>query len=134
MEPRDVLRLAGPILAGQADLAVGRRRANDRGAWPWHSRLGNAAVALALRRRLNLDIHDIGPMRVAGREALLSLGIRDRRFGYPLETLVLAGDRGWRVVEMDIAYGRRASGTKSKVTGSVRGTARALNDFRRVLA
>jgi hypothetical protein len=28
--------------------------------------------------------HEIGPMRAARRSALLELGLRDRRFGWPL--------------------------------------------------
>ena len=35
-------------------------------------------------------LHDIGPMRAARRDDLLSLDLRDRRFGYPLELLLKA--------------------------------------------
>ena len=55
MDPRDVLRLAQPIRAGSADLVVGRRQVVERGAWPWHARAGNAALASVLRRRLHLE-------------------------------------------------------------------------------
>jgi hypothetical protein len=79
-------------------------------------------------------VHDIGPMRAARRADLLGLGLRDRRFGYPLELLVAAGRAGWRVVEVDVAYRPRAAGTRSKVTGTVRGTARAIRDMGAVLA
>jgi glycosyltransferase involved in cell wall biosynthesis len=78
-------------------------------------------------------VHDIAPMRVVQRADLLALDVRDRRFGYPLELLVKAADAGWRVVEHDVAYHPRAAGTRSKVSGSVRGTARAAHDFWRVL-
>ena len=134
MDAHDVLRLAGPVLRGEADLVVGRRRPVEAGAWPWHARVGNTILAASLRRRLHLDIHDIAPMRVARREVLLALDVQDRRFGYPVETLVRAASSGLRVVELDITYSRRVSGTTSKVTGSVRGTARAVRDFRRALA
>jgi len=134
MDHRDVLRLAAPVAAGEADLVVGRRRPVGRGVWPWHARVGNAVVAQVLRAHFELPVHDIGPLRVARRTDLLALDVRDRRFGYPLETLVRAAQDGWRVIELDISYGPRASGTKSKVTGSLGGTARALSDFRRVLA
>jgi hypothetical protein len=77
---------------------------------------------------------DIAPIRVARRSALLGLDVRDRRFGYPVELLQKATLDGWRVVERDVAYHPRASGTRSKVSGSVRGTARAALDFSRVLS
>ena len=41
---------------------------------------------------------------------------------------------GWRIAERDVSYRPRAAGTKSKVSGSVRGTLRTARDFWRVLA
>jgi hypothetical protein len=73
-------------------------------------------------------------MRVCRREELLALDIQDRRFGYPLELMVKAARAGWTVTEIDIAYRSRAAGTKSKVSGSLRGTARAARDFAAVIA
>ena len=57
----------------------------------------------------------------------------DRRFGYPLETVLAAAQAGWRVVEVDVSYRRRTLGGVSKVSGSVRGTLRVLQDFTAVL-
>ena len=133
-DPAELPSLAGPVRDGSADLAVGRRRPTTRGAWPAHARLGNAVLARRLRRTTGLPVHDLGPMRAARRADLLGLGLRDRRFGYPLELLVAAGRAGWRVVEVDVAYRPRAAGTRSKVTGTVRGTARAIRDMSAVLA
>ena len=59
--------------------------------------------------------------------------MRDRRFGYPVELLVRAQAAGWRLTEHDIAYHPRAEGTRSKVSGSVKGSLRATRDFARVL-
>jgi hypothetical protein len=120
------------LLAGQADLVVGRRVPATRGAWPWHARLGNAALAGLLRRR-GLAVRDLAPLRVGWRGPLLDLGVTDRGFGYPLELLVRSGQEGWRISEVPIEYHPRVAGTRSKVTGSVRGTARAVRDVARVL-
>jgi glycosyltransferase involved in cell wall biosynthesis len=133
-DPRQLPRVADPVRAGRAEMAVGRRRPTSRGAWPLHARLGNAVLARRLRATTGLDVHDIGPMRAARRDDLLGLGLRDRRFGYPLELFVAAGRAGWRVTEVDVDYAPRAAGTKSKVSGSVRGTARAIRDMSAVLA
>jgi hypothetical protein len=73
-------------------------------------------------------------MRAARREVLLALGLTDRRFGYPLEMVTRAADARWRVREVDVDYAPRAPGTRSKVTGTVLGTARTVRDMRRVLA
>jgi glycosyltransferase involved in cell wall biosynthesis len=133
MDPTDLVQLLSLVVAGDADLAVGRRRPTQRGAWPWHARAGNAVVLWWLRRRIGLAVHDIAPMRVAERGRLLALEVEDRRFGYPVELLQRAGRAHWRVVERDIAYRPRTAGTRSKVSGSVRGTVRAARDFARVL-
>lgn len=133
-DAREVLPLLDEVRSGRADLALGRRRPVRRDVWPWHARLGNNLVVWWLRRRIDMAAHDIAPMRVCRREALLDLGVQDRRFGYPVELLQKATAASWRVVEHDVSYHPRAAGTRSKVSGSVRGTARAARDFWRVLA
>ena len=125
-----------PALVAQlegADMVIGRRRAVNGLRWPWHARLGTAAVCWRLRTRYGLPVHDIAPMRVTHREALLALGVADRRSGYPLELLVRAAQAGWRVIERDVAYGPRTGG-KSKVSGSIRGSFIAALDFWRVIS
>lgn len=132
LDPLDLPAVTGPVAGGLADLCVGRRRPTGRGAWPVHARWGNAVLAARLRRTSGLALHDLGPVRSARREALLALGVRDRRSGWPLEELLRAGAAGWRVAEVDVAYAPRRGG-RSKVSGSVRGTVRALRDMSRVL-
>jgi glycosyltransferase involved in cell wall biosynthesis len=127
-----MVALLGGVDGSGADLVAGRRVPTGRGAWPWHARAGNAAIAALLRRR-GVPVHDIAPIRVARRAALLDLGITDRAFGYPLELLVRAGAAGWRITEVDVAYHPRTGG-RSKVSGSVRGTLRAARDMAAVLS
>ena len=126
MDPGDLPRLVAAL--DSADLVAGRRRPTPGLKWPWHARLGNAAVCWRLRTRHKLPVHDIAPMRVFRRSDLLALGVTDRRSGYPLELLVRAAAAGWRVVEVDIDYGPRTGG-RSKVSGSVRGSFTAAFDF-----
>jgi glycosyltransferase involved in cell wall biosynthesis len=131
LDARELPPLVDEIERG-ADMAIGRRRAVNGLRWPWHARLGTAAVCWRLRTRYGLPVHDIAPMRVARRDALLALGVTDRRSGYPLELLVRAAQAGWRVVERDVVYGPRTGG-KSKVSGSLRGSFIAALDFWRVI-
>ncbi|MCF6509617.1 glycosyltransferase family 2 protein [Blastococcus sp. MG754426] len=134
MDPADLPLVAGPVLDGDADLVLGRRRPTRRSAWPVHARVANVALGVMLRRRTGLALHDLGPMRAARRTALLGLGITDRRFGYPLEMVTRAADAGWRVRELDVPYAPRAEGTRSKVTGTGLGTVRTIRDMRQVLS
>ncbi|MFE5090672.1 glycosyltransferase family 2 protein [Streptomyces sp. NPDC056638] len=131
LDPGLLTSFATQVASGEADLVLGRRRPQSRGAWPPHARAGNLALARMLRRRTGLRLHDLGPMRAARREALLSLGLTDRRSGYPLQMVVRAADAGWRVRERDVPYLPRTG--KSKVTGTWRGTWHAVQDMRKVL-
>ena len=133
MDPAQLPRVLDPVRAGHHDLVLGRRRP-VRGAWPMHARVANVALARMMRGRTGLRLHDLGPMRAARRTALLDLGITDRRFGYPLEMVTLAADAGWRVREVDVDYGLRTAGSRSKVTGTLLGTVRTVRDMRGVLA
>ncbi|MGD0244915.1 MAG: hypothetical protein ABSB59_31945, partial [Streptosporangiaceae bacterium] len=124
--------VAEPVIANRADLMLGWRATQGRGAWPLHARIGNRVLAAELRRRIGVPVRDLGPMRAARRADLLALALEDRRFGYPLEMVVRAAEAGWRIQETAVPYYPRTG--KSKVTGTVRGTARAVRDMRRVLA
>jgi glycosyltransferase involved in cell wall biosynthesis len=132
-DPRDLGPMLADVRSAHVDLAIGRRRPTARGVWPWHARLGNQLVVWLLRRR-GFPANDIAPIRVCRRCDLLALGVEDRRFGYPVELMQKATRAGWRIAERDVTYHPRAAGTRSKVSGSVRGTIRAAHDFWRVLA
>lgn len=127
----DLPVVVDPILAGAADLVLGRRRVTSVSAWPVHARLANAALSARLRSLTGADIHDLGPMRAARRQDLIALGLLDRRSGYPLEMLLRAASLGWRIAETDVAYHPRIG--RSKVTGTVRGTMTAVGDMSRLL-
>ncbi|MFF3670716.1 glycosyltransferase family 2 protein [Microtetraspora malaysiensis] len=132
LDPRQLPRVAGPVLKGDADLVLGRRRPVARGAWPLPARLANRELARLVRRRTGVRVHDLGPMRAARRAELLALNLADRRSGYSLEMLVRAADAGWRVSETDVDYRPRIG--RSKVTGTARGYWQAVRDMRKVLA
>ncbi|HWM10475.1 MAG TPA: glycosyltransferase family 2 protein [Solirubrobacteraceae bacterium] len=127
LDPRELPRVAEPVAAGAADLVLGARR----GGGSLHSRIANRVLALELRRRTGVRLTDLGPMRAAGREPLLALGIRDRRFGWPLEMVLRAAAAGWAVEEIEVRELPRRG--RSKVTGTVRGTVRAVRDMAAVL-
>jgi len=130
LDPRQLPLVAEPVIAGRAELVLGERRP-AAGAWPAHARLANRLLAFELRRRTGLRLRDLGPMRAARREALQALGLRDRRFGWPLEMVLRAHAAGWRIDEVPVDYLARSG--RSKVTGTARGTLRAVTDMGRLL-
>ncbi|HEY5987406.1 MAG TPA: glycosyltransferase family 2 protein [Streptosporangiaceae bacterium] len=132
LDPRDLPLVTEPVRGNAADLVLGRRVPQNAGAWPLHARLANKALAVRVRHQTGMRLRDLGPMRAARREPLRQLGLADRRFGYPLEMVLKAAAAGWRVREADVPYHARSG--RSKVTGTVTGTARTIRDMRRVLA
>jgi glycosyltransferase involved in cell wall biosynthesis len=128
LDPGQLPLVAGPVARGLNDLCLGARVRSSVGAWPWHARVANRVLAFEVRRRCGVAVTDIGPMRAARREALLGLGLKDRGFGWPLEMVLRAAAAGWRVGEVPVTYGPRTGG-RSKVSGSARGTYRAVRDM-----
>jgi glycosyltransferase involved in cell wall biosynthesis len=131
LDPGDLPRVADPVTAGTADLVMGAR-VLERGAMPPHAQIANRVLAFELRRRTGRRLTDLGPMRAARRQELLALGIADRRFGWPLEMVLRAAAAGWRIEETPVPY--RARDGKSKITGTVKGTVRAVRDMRAVFS
>ena len=124
-DPADLLPLLDDVRSGRADLAVGRRRP-----------VAPRRLALARPRSATRLVVWLAapPDRAPGPRHRADPGLpsrptcwrwtsRDRRFGYPVELLQKATRAGWRIVEHDVAYHPRAAGTRSKVSGSVRGHA-----------
>jgi glycosyltransferase involved in cell wall biosynthesis len=131
LDPQALPTVAEPVAAGRADLVLGARRPTTWRATPLHARVANRYLAHRLRRATGAPLTDLGPMRAARRQPLADLGVADRRFGWPLEMVLRAGHAGWRIAEVPVAYAPRTG--RSKVTGTVGGTARAVADMRRVL-
>jgi glycosyltransferase involved in cell wall biosynthesis len=130
LDPVALPLLAGYVERDEADLVIGERIAR-RGAWPLHARVANRVLAAEVRRRTKLPLPDLGPMRVMRRDTLLALGMTDRRSGWPLEMVLRAAGAGLRLRTVPVEYHERAG--RSKVTGTVRGTARAVIDMSRLL-
>jgi glycosyltransferase involved in cell wall biosynthesis len=126
LDGADLPAVAGPVLAGEADLVVGSRIARrEQGAMSALAVLENRLLGLACRWLFGVPLSDLGPFRAIRREVLLALGMTDRGSGWPLEMIGRAGQAGLRVVEIPVRYRPRAGG-RSKVSGSVRGTVRAI--------
>ncbi len=135
LDPQELPRVSDPIAHDELDLCLGARQPDPSspGAWPWHARLANRAIAHRLRRRTGAPLTDLGPMRAARREPLLALNLADRRFGWPLEMVLRAAAERWRMGEVPVTYRARAGG-RSKVSGSPVGSLRAVRDMSALLA
>jgi len=108
-----------------ADLVVTARVLGDaRRNLSVPQRFGNWLACFLIGLGWGRRFRDLGPMRVAQRAAFESLGMQDPTWGWNVEMQVKAIERGLRIREVPVAYGRRAAG-RSKISGSLVGTVRA---------
>jgi glycosyltransferase involved in cell wall biosynthesis len=118
--------LLAPLLAGETELVIGSRTrgASEPGSLLPQQRAGNWVAARLLRLLYGVRVTDIGPFRVIRRRDLLALGMREMTYGWSVEMIARAAQRGWRVREVPVTYRRRGGGT-SKVSGNFTASLRA---------
>jgi glycosyltransferase involved in cell wall biosynthesis len=131
LDPAELPLVADPVIDDRSDLVLGARRGDGRALGPAHTRIANWCLVRLIQHRAGVTLSDLGPMRAARRERLLSLELTDRRFGWPLEMVLRAARAGWRIDEVPVGYAPRLG--RSKVTGTVRGTLRTVHDMARIL-
>jgi hypothetical protein len=69
----------------------------------------------------NARYQDLGPLRALGFEALASLSMEDRNFGWTVEMQIRALKKRLKILEIPVGYRKRKHG-KSKVSASIRGS------------
>lgn len=116
--------LLAPIVEGRAAMVVGSRVLGgaEPGAMTPAQRFGNGLASALLRLFYGVAATDLGPFRAIRWDALRSLGMRDRDFGWTVEMQVKAARRGVVCVEVPVRYRRRGGTMPSKISGTVRGT------------
>ncbi len=121
-DPSQLDIVAGPVLAGEADLVIGSRLRGtlEKRSMPLHGRLGNRLIVFVLRLLYGTDITDVGSFRAIKTRALLQLNMEQMTYGWPVEMIVKAARRGLRLRSVPIRYRRRIG--RSKVSGTLKGT------------
>jgi glycosyltransferase involved in cell wall biosynthesis len=125
-DPREAPLLTGPVVRGEADLVLGVRtaRTTEHGAMTPVQRFGNWFAPWLMALTVGARYRDMPPYKAISLDALDRLALRDAGMGYIIEMLLRAHTLGMRVVEVEVACRARRAGV-SKVSGTLRGTARA---------
>ncbi len=120
-DPAEMPFVLQPILDGQADLVVGSRTADrtEEGALTSHQQLGNRLVTAMVWLLYGLTLTDIGPFRAIRAPVLWNLGMEHKTYGWPVEMIVKAAKRGYRVVNVPVSCRRIG---RSKVAGTMKGS------------
>ena len=120
-DPREIELLIEPIVKGQADFVIGSRTSRmERGALTPQQLVGNRVATALIGWLYGVRLEDIGSFRALRREALDSLGMSNLSYGWPVEMVVKAARRGYRIHEVPITYRRRIG--ESKVSGTLKGS------------
>jgi glycosyltransferase involved in cell wall biosynthesis len=116
--------LVAPILEGRADLVLGdRTRLAAPGALLPHQRQGNRLATFLIARVTGHRYRDMGPFRAIRAASLVALALEDPNYGWNVEMQIKAVRQGLRILEIEVPYRPRIG--VSKISGTVRGTARA---------
>ena len=123
--PERLPSLVGPIFSGKVDFVLGSRSLGQReqGAMPPQSVWGNRLACFLMRLLFGAKYTDLGPFRAIDCQALKSLGMVDRNYGWTVEMQIKAARAGLRTIEVPVPYRCRIG--KSKISGTLLGTVKA---------
>jgi glycosyltransferase involved in cell wall biosynthesis len=121
-DPAEMPRVLRPLLQGQADLVLGSRTVgqDDQSGLTPQQRVGNLVVTSLVRVLYGLALSDIGPFRAIIQPAFQALGMEHKTYGWPVEMVVKAVKKGYRVVEVPVSCHQRIG--RSKVAGTLTGS------------
>ncbi len=121
--PEDIPLLAGPVLAGEADLSIGSRflPESDRSGYrsSFFRDRGNAFlnqfISLIARRKVS-DVTT--GMKAWNREMIWDIDFQDNRFIYEMEIVVRSALKGYRIVQVPVTYFSRQGGASGHGSGA----------------
>jgi glycosyltransferase involved in cell wall biosynthesis len=136
--PEFMNQLIDPIVRGTHDFVIGSRTRGKRepGSMNVQQILAGLLAGWLISILYGVRYTDMCPFRAIRRDALDSLGMREKTYGWNLEMQMKAARAKFRVLEIPVNH-RRRSGGVSKVSGTLRGTfvagARIFATFLRVV-
>jgi dolichol-phosphate mannosyltransferase len=126
-DPRDLKRLLGPLVDGNADVVIGSRFLSagaHRVLYFWHS-VGNRVLTMLSNMFTDLNLTDMECCyKVFRRDVLQRLVLREKRFGFEPEVVAQIARLRLRVYEMGVSYAGRTYEEGKKI--GVRDGFRAL--------
>ncbi|MGE3537676.1 MAG: glycosyltransferase family 2 protein [Candidatus Tectimicrobiota bacterium] len=121
-DPAEIARVLQPILDGQAEVVLGSRTTGqgDQSGLTPQQRVGNFVVTRLVRLLYGIALTDIGPFRAITTAAFQTLGMEHKTYGWPVEMVVKAAKKGYRIVEVPVSCHKRIG--RSKIAGTVKGS------------
>jgi glycosyltransferase involved in cell wall biosynthesis len=125
-DPAFIKDMVAALRSGSYDFVIGSRARGQReaGSMGSHQLLIGLVAGALIKLFYGVRYTDMCAYRAIRRDTLLQLGMRERTYGWNLEMQMRVARSRLRVLELPVAYRRRAGG-ESKVAGNLRGTIRA---------
>ena len=106
-DPREYIRVIGPILEGKADVVYGSRFQGGqphRVVYFWH-RVGNGFLTLLSNIFTDLNLTDMETCYKAFKsEIIKNINIEEKRFGFEPEITAKISKKNYRIYEVGISY------------------------------
>lgn len=120
--PEELTKIIAPIIEKNIDLVIGARvkKLREKGALTPQQIFGNWLATRLMRLFFGAKFSDLGPFRAIRYNALLSLEMEDRTYGWTVEMQLKAIKRKLTYTEVPVSYRNRIG--VSKVSGTVKGT------------
>jgi len=120
--PSEMSLLIDPILEGKMDFVLGSRVLGERehGSLTPQQVFGNWLATRMIHIFYGAKFSDLGPFRAIRTDALNSLKMSDKTYGWTIEMQIKAAKKKLRFCEIPVSYRKRIG--VSKVSGTVKGT------------
>lgn len=112
-EPKEMSKIVDPVIDGEAQHVIGRRKRREEGSIPKLNLIGNKIFNLVTRLTTRKDIHDmLSGYRAFTKESLEHTEITKPGFGIETEMTFTALENNIRIKEVDISYSERSGESK----------------------
>ena len=120
--PQEMTQLIDPILAHKAKMVIGSRvtGTSQRGSLTPQQKFGNALACWLINLIWGMKFSDLGPFRAIDGNALRTLDMQDRNYGWTVEMQIKAAHAKLPSIEVPVSYRKRIG--ISKVSGTIKGS------------
>lgn len=119
--PEQLPDIIQPILTSKIDMVIGSRAlgSKEKGSMTLPQVFGNWLATTLMRWIFRTSYTDLGPFRAIRWQALKTIGMEDKNYGWTIEMQIKAAKLGMKTVEVPVNYRKRIG--VSKVSGTVQG-------------
>lgn len=120
--PEELPEVVSPVLNDGYDMVIGSRALGkkEKGSMTPQQVFGNWLATRLIKLFYGVKYTDLGPFRAIKWDALKSLKMEDKTYGWTVEMQLKAAKKGLKVCEVPVNYKKRIG--VSKVSGTVKGT------------